>query len=41
MEFIRGARCCTLDTKAMGPPTTWEEAATQPLSHSPPHCRLP
>ena len=40
-EFSRGARRCTLATKAMGPPATWEEAAAQPLSHSPLHCHLP
>ena len=40
MVLSRGARRCTLATRALGPPTTWEEAATQPSlrRHAP---RLP
>lgn len=30
MVLSRGARHCLLATRALGPPTTWEEAATQP-----------
>lgn len=37
----RGARRCTLTTRAMGPPTTWDEAHLSSLSHFTPHCRPP